>query len=51
VFDIFFVALDSKTSPHLASTTEREDIKSIYEANKTCPLIDLTIEVLKDYSP
>jgi hypothetical protein len=29
VFDIFFIALDLKTSPPLASTTEKEDIKSI----------------------
>jgi hypothetical protein len=51
VFDIFFVALDPKTSLPLASTTEKEDIKSILEANKTCPLKDLSIKDLTDYSP
>jgi hypothetical protein len=29
VFDIFFDALDPKTFPPLASTTEKEDIKSM----------------------
>jgi hypothetical protein len=33
----------------LASTTEKEDIKSMYEANKICPLkrfINLSIKIL-----
>jgi hypothetical protein len=43
VFDIVYIALFPKTSPPLASTIEKEDIKSMYEANKTCPLKNLSI--------
>jgi hypothetical protein len=52
VFDIFCMALVvPKTSPPLESSTEKEYIKNIYEANKTCHLKDLPLVALKDYSP